>query len=91
LFEGGPGGGAVYNAVSLDVPAIVSDIPVNREVEGTAIDFFPAGDVSALAAKMKARLLNPHVRAPNGDLIAVGQRRREACGDVIWGAINWVV
>lgn len=90
LFEGGPGGGAVYNAVSLDVPAIVSDIPVNREVEGTAIAFFPAGDAADLAAKMKARLLTPHTRAPIDDLIALGQRRREACGDVIWGAINSV-
>ncbi len=91
LFEGGPGGGAVYNAVSLDVPAIVSDIPVNREVEGTAIDFFPAGDASALAAKMKARLLAPHARAPIKDLIATGQRRREACGAVLWDAIDSTV
>lgn len=91
LFEGGPGGGAVYNAVSLDVPAIVSDIPVNREVEGTAIDFFPAGDAASLAAKMKARLLNPHVRASSIDLIAMGQRRREACGDVLWRAVDCVL
>lgn len=91
LFEGGPGGGSVYDAVALNVPVIVSDIPVNREVEGTAIDFFPAGDASALAAKMKARLLIPHVRAPSSDLIAMGQRRREACGVVLWDAIDSMV
>lgn len=91
LFEGGPGGGAVYNAVSLDVPAIVSDIPVNREVEGTAIEFFPVGDAIALAAKMKTRLLTPHTRAPNSDLISRGQRRRAACGDVLWDAIDSVL
>jgi len=89
-FEGGPGGGAVYDAVSLDVPAIVSDIPVNREVAGT-IEFFPAGDAIALAGKMKARLLSPHTRAPDSDLISVGQRRRAACGDVIWAAIDSVL
>ena len=33
LFEGGPGGGSVYDAVSLGVPALLSDIPVNREIE----------------------------------------------------------
>jgi glycosyltransferase involved in cell wall biosynthesis len=91
LFEGGPGGGAVYDAVSLDVPAIVSDIPVNRELEAPAIEFFPAGDAVALAAKMKARLLDPHTRAPGSDLISVGQRRRAACGDVIWESINSVL
>ena len=91
LFEGGPGGGSVYDAVALDVPVIVSDIPVNREVEGTAIDFFPAGDATMLAAKMKTRLLNPHARALGSELIALGQRRRAACGDVLWDAINHVV
>lgn len=91
LFEGGPGGGSVYDAVSLDVPVIVSDIPVNREVEGTAIDFFPAGDAAALAAKMQARLLTPHSRAANPDLISAGQRRRTACGDVLWAAVDSVL
>jgi glycosyltransferase involved in cell wall biosynthesis len=32
LFEGGPGGGSVYDAVSLGVRAIVSDIPINKEL-----------------------------------------------------------
>jgi len=91
LFEGGPGGGAVYDAVSLDVPAIVSDIPVNREADGTAIEFFPVGDAVALAGKMQARLLTPPVQVPRRDLIAVGQRRRAVCGDVIWKAIDAVL
>jgi len=91
LFEGGPGGGAVYDAVSLDVPAIVSDIPVNRELDGTAIEFFPAEDAIALAARMKARLLAPHTRAPSHDLIARGQRRRAACGEVLWDAVDCVI
>ncbi len=91
LFEGGPGGGAVYNAVSLDVPVILSDIPVNREVEGTAIDFFPPGDARALATKMKARLGTPHQRASDRDLLSLGQRRRAACGDLLWEAIKSVV
>jgi glycosyltransferase involved in cell wall biosynthesis len=87
-FEGGPGGGAVYDAVSLDVPAIVSDIPVNREVDTAAIEFFPAGDAVALAGKMKTRLLTPHSRAFSGDLIFMGQRRRAACGAMLWQAMN---
>lgn len=91
LFEGGPGGGAVYDAVSLDVPAIVSDIPVNRELDGAAVEFFPVGDVETLAAKMKARLLTAHTRASINDLISRGQRRRAACGDVLWSAVDRVL
>ena len=33
LFEGGPGGGAVFDAAALGVRCIVSDISVNRELE----------------------------------------------------------
>jgi len=91
LFEGGPGGGAVYDAVSLDVPAIVSDIPVNREVDAAGTEFFPAGDAIALADIMNVRLLTPRQRAPGSDLLAMGQRRRAACGDVLWDAVKCVV
>ena len=91
LFEGGPGGGAVYDAVSLDVPAIVSDITVNRELEGASVEFFPAGDAVALAGRMKARLAAPHTRASGNALIADGRRRRAACGEVLWSAIDFVL
>ena len=33
LYEGGPGGGSVYDAMSYGIPTIVSDIPINREIE----------------------------------------------------------
>ena len=88
LFEGGPGGGAVYNAVSLDVPAIVSDIPVNREVEGNHVRFFPVGNAESLAEEMKLRLVTPQRRASAPELISQGQRRRAACGGVLREAIE---
>jgi glycosyltransferase involved in cell wall biosynthesis len=60
LFEGGPGGGSTYDAVALGVPVILSDIPVNREVEGqvegNGISYFAAGDPEALAARMAQAL-----------------------------------
>jgi glycosyltransferase involved in cell wall biosynthesis len=90
VFEGGPGGGSVYDAVSLDVPAIVSDIPVNREVEGPAVEFFTAGDAAALAEKMKARLKATHQRASPADLLSNGRRQRAACGAMLWSAIDCV-
>ena len=89
-FEGGPGGGAVYDAISLDLPAIVSDIPVNREVQSDHVTFFPAGDARAMAEQMKMRLVTPHPRASAAQLISQGQRRRAACGAVLWEAIDSV-
>ena len=53
LFEGGPGGGVIYNAVALGIPAIVSDIPVNLEInQKDNIIFFKAKDSEDLAKKM---------------------------------------
>ena len=59
LFEGGPGGGAVYDAVSTGTPSIVSDIPVNREIDIGVVRFFAAGSAEDLAAKMIEMLDNP--------------------------------
>jgi glycosyltransferase involved in cell wall biosynthesis len=88
LFEGGPGGGAIYDAASLGVPAIVSDLPVNREIEGAEVEFFPAGDAKELARQMRKRFAAARVRRPWEELLAAGQRRRAACGAVLWSAIN---
>lgn len=52
LFEGGPGGGAVYDAVGLGVPCIVSDIDVNREIDEDAVCFFKTGDADDLFMAM---------------------------------------
>jgi glycosyltransferase involved in cell wall biosynthesis len=89
-FEGGPGGGAVYDSLSIGVPAIVSDLPVNREIEDETVEFFPAGDAAALAGRMEARLALPQRRIPWEDLVRLGRRRRAACGEVLWRAIDLV-
>jgi glycosyltransferase involved in cell wall biosynthesis len=91
LFEGGPGGGSVYDAVALDVPAIVSDIPVNREVEGPAVEFFTAGDAAALAERMKACLRARHQKASPADLLAKGRQQRAICGAMLWSALDYVL
>ncbi len=53
LFEGGPGGGMVYNALCLGVCCLVSDIPVNREIEGyDTVFFFDPSDTAGLADLM---------------------------------------
>lgn len=44
LFEGNPGGGIAYNAISLGVPIILSDIPVNLELKSPLAFFFRMKD-----------------------------------------------
>jgi glycosyltransferase involved in cell wall biosynthesis len=92
LFEGGPGGGAVYDAVSLGVPAIVSDIPVNRELpDASGITFFPSCDVAALAERMKVHVTAPGKKIPPEELMSAGQRYRVASGEVLWNAIDFLL
>ena len=84
LCEGGPGGGAVYDAVSLGIRAIVSDIPINRELsDETTVAFFSTGDPEALAEAME-RTLETTVPMTSATLLRDrGQARRAACGRVI--------
>ena len=92
LFEGGPGGGAVYDAFSLRVPAIVSDIPINRELPADeSITLFPAGDDSALAAQMQQQLAKPKRQSEVEELLASGRQRRLAAGTVLWDAIDFLL
>jgi glycosyltransferase involved in cell wall biosynthesis len=86
LFEGGPGGGAVYDAVSLAVPALVSDIAVNRELlgQGFRVRFFSPSDAPALASLMLDCIRAPApARKDAATLIAEGRRRRQAVGRVL--------
>lgn len=53
LFEGGPGGGSIYEAVAYGMPAIVSNIPINNELNEENLLFFDAGNENDLALKMQ--------------------------------------
>lgn len=84
LFEGGPGGGSVFDAVALGVPAIVSDIPVNLEISEPLVRFFRASDPQALAEAMLEHLERPQPTRPQPQaLTEAGHRRRVACGHVL--------
>lgn len=89
LFEGGPGGGAVYDAVSLGVRCVVSDIAVNLELSEPGISFFPAGDVSALATLLSVAIGHPCALDRDADMLRQrGQARRAACGAQVLAAIR---
>ncbi|MFM7505761.1 MAG: glycosyltransferase, partial [Rubrivivax sp.] len=87
--EGGPGGGAVYDAVALGVPALVSDIAVNRELDEPEVSFFPVGQADALAAAMQERCrLGPAPPAAAAMLLQRGRQRRARCGLALLEAIG---
>lgn len=89
LFEGGPGGGAVYNAIALATPALVSDIPVNREITCGDVRYFPPGDAGVLAALMLAQ--TPTVRPSNTDLLVRSHFRRRGLGEALFEIIEQAV
>jgi glycosyltransferase involved in cell wall biosynthesis len=89
LSEGGPGGGAAYDAIALGVPALVSDIPVNLEIEEPNVTFFRAGDPQALADAVRTLLSVPAPPAAEPDqLIRAGNERRRRCGLALLRAID---
>lgn len=83
LFEGGPGGGAAYDAISVGIPVIASDIPINLELDVGEVSYFKAGDAEALAAQMLARLRTPHIRADIASLREQGLEGRRRCGRAV--------
>ncbi|GLQ88531.1 hypothetical protein GCM10007898_21010 [Dyella flagellata] len=80
LFEGGPGGGAVNLAIGLGVPAIVSDIPVNTEIDIDDVIFFRAGNAHSLTEKMIQVLDDaPPISTPS-ELLQISEQRLTTLG-----------
>jgi glycosyltransferase involved in cell wall biosynthesis len=54
LFEGGPGGGSVYDAISIGSRAIVTELPVNKEIRrsGNQVFYFAPRDPQSLYMRM---------------------------------------
>jgi len=88
LFEGGPGGGSTYEAVALGQRVLLSDLPVNLEVDDGDVRFFPKGDHAALAQLMKDALEEPARRGESADLLAQSERRLRRNGEAIWTSIQ---
>jgi glycosyltransferase involved in cell wall biosynthesis len=90
LFEGGPGGGSVYDAVSTRTPSIVSDIPVNREIDIGVVRFFAAGSAEDLAAKMAEMLVNPPQKLGEEETFAQLKRRQRELGSLLLDITKFV-
>ena len=87
-FEGGPGGGSVYDAIALGVSTIVSDIPINREIESWVTTYFRLDDPEALCSAMLEVLKRPQLRPTDEHLREQGRLRRRQCGEVLLAALQ---
>lgn len=90
LFEGGPGGGSVFDAISLGVHCIVSDVQVNLELNEPTVTFFKARDPASLAEEMMKALAQHYNRIfpSSAELITSGMNRRRRCGAALLSIIN---
>lgn len=88
LFEGGPGGGSTYEAVALGQRVLLSDLPVNREIDGGDVRFFPAGDHRVLGELMAAILDETPPPRNSAALIAKSEARLKRNGEAVWAAIR---
>ncbi len=90
LFEGGPGGGSVYDAAALGVPVVVSDIKTNLGVVYDRILYFRAGDAQDLCAQMRSIVAKAYMPIPVRDLIAKSQTNMETLGNYLANLIKEV-
>ena len=87
-FEGAPGGGSAAEAIALGQRLLISDLPINREIEEGDIRFFPRGDHAALAHLMVEALDEMPSRRDPAGLIARSEARLHRNGEAIWVAIR---
>lgn len=88
LFEGGPGGGEVYDAVSMGIPAIVSDINVNKEIDEESVIFFKIGSEMDLSLKMKLLIETEQNRLDEKQLQIKSKKRLIRLSNDLYNIIN---
>lgn len=93
LFEGGPGGGAVYDAVSLGQRAIVSDIPINHElpVDPKRLVLFKSKDAKDAADKMQRFLAERYEFPTPEDLYQQSRRSAQALSGRLYQALDYAL
>lgn len=88
LFEGGPGGGSVWDAIALGIPAIISDITTNLEIKEQNVFFFNAKNSDDLALKMDEFLLKELVLPSKEELIKKSYENTIKLGNFIVNLIK---
>ncbi len=87
LFEGGPGGGAIYEAMAHGVPSIISNIKINQELfdEPNKL-FFEAQNPIDLANKMLE--VESFKKMGFSEMQETAKLKKNKLGEVLVGAIN---
>lgn len=92
LFEGGPGGGSVFDSEAFGVRSIVSDIPVNRELpESDRLVLFETKNPQSLADKMRLFWLTDYVRPSNAELESIAELRLSAYAQCLETAMHQAI
>ncbi len=81
LFEGGPGGGSVYDAISMDKNIIISNIDVNKEIKYNKFLFFDPNNYKSLY-KLLNIIEKTSLGIKNKNNFKKKKLRRE-CGDFL--------
>lgn len=91
LFEGGPGGGSIYDAISLGVRAIVSDIPINHELplDLKNLVLFEKRNPEDLLEKMKIFLRQHHIPPSVEELYQQSKKNTELLSRRLYQAIDY--
>jgi len=79
LFEGGPGGGATYDAVSYGIRAIISDIKINTEIVDESVHFFEKQNPHSLSEMMESAI-NTFYESPTIDMLLARRERNVQSG-----------
>lgn len=93
LFEGGPGGGSVYDAVSLGVRAVVSDIPINFELplQPGVLETFEKKNPNDLVEKLSVMLEASYKRPSPENLYQQSRRSTESLSKRLYKAIDYAI
>lgn len=80
LFEGQPGGGSIYDAISLGKRTILSNIPVNLEIASIVTEYFDPYSAEDLVRALRIVAALPAQKEDPKALLELGLRRRRQCG-----------
>ncbi len=90
-FEGGPGGGATYDAVAVGTPVILSDIEVNKEILLEHVKFFAVGNEKSLANLMEQYAAQAVNIFNTSDLFQQMSDNQKLLGDMLFQAIQYTL
>lgn len=93
LFEGGPGGGSVYDAICIGKRSIVSDIPINHELplNDGSVTLFRQKDPIDLINKAKQVMATPYDPPAIEDLYQAGNDFRGRLSERLFEAIDYAL